>query len=342
MPVTPLPTRPVGDPSKLAGLLAAHTLALEPGIDFVNNPTDIQNAFLQYYTEAHVETATDPNLVHQLATKLAQPGIYTRGDVERYAEAWWGQQRHSALAAAITPARDEFANRWAEAVERNDSEALNELRTFRKDCGSYIRLYDFMSQVIDFETTDLEKLAEFLRQLVRLLAVDDPRADVDVSGIVLKRVRQIDQGKVAIALSGDQETPGLRGITGLGTAVARDPEQVLLSEVIAKINSLFGGEFADPQIGGFVTAAAGMAEEDPRITEQIDNNAQDQFLISPDLREALTDAAVLNEGAFGKLTGALTGESERAEELIRLIGAYLYQSRRARTGPETEPEDPRE
>ena len=55
-----------------------------------------------------------------------------------------------------------------------------------------------------------------------------------------------------------------------------------------------------------------------------------------------TDAAVVNEGAFGKLTGALTGESERAEELIRLIGAYLYQSRRARTGPETEPEDPRE
>lgn len=308
-------------------------------LDFANDPVGIQNAFLQYYTEAHVETATDPNLVHQLATKLAQPGIYTRADVERYAEAWWGQQRHSALAAAITPARDEFANRWADATERDDSETLNELRTFRKDCGSYVRLYDFMSQVLDYATTDLEKLAEFLRQLVRLLAVDDPRADVDLSGIVLKRVRHIDQGKAAIALSGDQETPGLRGVTGIGTAVARDPQQVLLSEVIAKINSLFGGEFADPQIGGFVTAAAGMAEEDPRIAEQIDNNAQDQFLISPNLREALTDAAVLNEGAFGKLTGALTGESERAEELIQLIGAYLYRSRRARTESEAGPED---
>ena len=74
-----------------------------------------------------------------------------------------------------------------------------------------------------------------------------------------------------------------------------------------------------------------MAEEDPRIAEQIDNNAVDQFLVSPDLRETLTDAAVLNEGAFGKLTGALTGENERAEEFIRLIGAYLYQARRART-----------
>jgi type I site-specific restriction-modification system R (restriction) subunit len=269
-------------------------------LDFVNDPVDIQDAFLQYYTEAHVETATDPNLVHQLATKLDQARIYTRGDIERYAEAWWGTQRHSALAAAITPARDEFADRWAVATEREDTEALNELRTFRKDCGSYVRLYDFMSQVVDYGTTDLEKLAEFLRQLVRLLAVDDPRADVDLSGIVLKQVRQIDQGTADIALSGSLETPALKGITGVGSGVTRDDlQQVLLSEVIAKINTLFGGEFADPQIGGFVIAAAGMAEEDPRIAEQIDNNAVDQFLVSPDLRETLTDAAVLNEGASG-------------------------------------------
>jgi type I restriction enzyme R subunit len=73
-----------------------------------------------------------------------------------------------------------------------------------------------------------------------------------------------------------------------------------------------------------------MAEEDQRIADQIDHNAVDQFLASPELRETLTDAAVLNEGAFGKLTGALTGENERADEFIRLIGQYLYQSRRLR------------
>ena len=84
-------------------------------------------------------------------------------------------QNHSALAVAITPARDEFANRWAVATEQKDTKALDELLTFRKDCGSYVRLYDFMSKVMDYATTDLEKLAEFLRQLTRLLAVvDDP------------------------------------------------------------------------------------------------------------------------------------------------------------------------
>jgi type I restriction enzyme R subunit len=307
-------------------------------LDFVNDPDEIREAFLVYYLEAHVETETDPNLVHRLATKLAQARIYTPADVERYAEAWWARpQSHAALAAAVTPARDEFVNRWTDATDQGDSQALDELRTFRKDCGSYVRLYDFMSQVLDYGTSDLEKLAEFLRQLTRLLPSDEVGIDVDVSGLELRRVRQIDQGKADIGLSGDQATPGLRGITGIGSGVSRqDSQQALLSEVVARINALFGSEFADPQIEGFVVAAAGMAEEDPHIAEQIDYNALDQFLTSPELRETLTDAAVLNEGAFGKLTGALTGESERADELIRLIGQYLYQSRRMRTTDEAE------
>ena len=309
-------------------------------LDFVNDPAEIREAFLTYYLEAHVETATDPNLVHRLATKLAQARIYTPADVRRYAEAWWvPTQSHAALAAAVTPARDEFVVRWSDAVEQRDGLALDELRTFRKDCGSYVRLYDFMSQVVDYATSDLEKLAEFLRQLSRLLVTDERSADIEVTGLELRRVRQIDQGAADIGLSGDQTTPGLKGITGIGSGVSRqDPQQELLSEVVARVNALFGSEFADPQIEGFVIAAAGMAEEDPRIAEQIDHNAVDQFLASPDLHETLTDAAVLNEGAFGKLTSALTGESERADEFIRLIGEYLYQSRRLRMMDESDPQ----
>src|SRR5699024_10152570 len=109
-------------------------------LDFVNDPDDIQAAFLTYYLEAHVEKETDPNLVHQLATKLAQARIYTPNDVERYSEAWWAKkQLHSTLAAAVTPARDEFVARWNELLADEDSEALDELRTFRKDCASYVR-----------------------------------------------------------------------------------------------------------------------------------------------------------------------------------------------------------
>lgn len=231
----------------------------------------------------------------------------------------------------MTPARDEFRNRWAEASERKDSQALDGLRTFKKDCGSYVRLYDFMSQVVDYGTSDLEKLAEFLRQLVRILPGENLDGDADVSGLELRRVRHIAQGAIDISLSGNQDIPTLPSISFVGSHVSRaDTQLQLLSDVVARINALFGSEFSDPQIEGFVVAAAGMAAEDPRIAAQIDHNALDQFMASPELKETLTDAAVLNGDAFGKLTDALTGESERAEAFIRLVGEYLYASRRLR------------
>src|SRR5699024_4784196 len=94
-------------------------------LDFVNEPTDIQQAFLTYYREAHVETETDPNLVHQLAAKLSQARIYTPNDVERYAEARWApKQSHAALSAAVTPASQEFRHRWEEALDADDEQAL--------------------------------------------------------------------------------------------------------------------------------------------------------------------------------------------------------------------------
>ncbi|MBY6366993.1 hypothetical protein [Rhodococcoides corynebacterioides] len=97
-----------------------------------------------------------------------------------------------------------------------------------------------MSDVVDYATSDLEKLAEFLRQLVRLLPSDQTGADTEISGLELRRVRQVDQGSSDIGLHGDQDTPGLSGISGVGSG----PQQALLSDVVARINSLFGAEFA--------------------------------------------------------------------------------------------------
>jgi len=72
------------------------------------------------------------------------------------------------------------------------------------------------------------------------------------------------------------------------------------------------------------------------VAEQIDNNALDQFLDSPDLRDAVIDAALANEVAVNKLTGATTGEDTAADELINLIGTFMYRLRRMRGGSPTD------
>lgn len=299
-------------------------------LDFRNEPEDIRKAFEPYFLEARVETDTDPNIVYDLSAKLAEADIYTDDDVDAFAAAWFGRRGHSALTAAIKPVKDRFATAYQTAKDTGDKEEVDRLELFRKDAGTFVRMYDFLSQVVDYDSTDLVKLSVFLRQLVRVIETDRLDSDVDLSGVVLKRVRQIDKGTVDISLTGDAT---LKPVTGAGTGqVAADPQMVLLAEVIARINDLFGGEFSPEQIAAFVKPVATDAEANAEVADQIDNNAEDQFLDSPDLRDAVIDAALANETAVAKLTGATTGEDLTADQLIKLIGQYMYRSRRARLG----------
>lgn len=298
-------------------------------LDFVNDPAEIQAAFEPYYNEAVVERETDPNIVHEIAAKLAEADIYLRSEVDEFATAWFSGGSHAELAAAVKPAKDRFATRYEAARSDDDREKRERLELFRKDAATFVRMYDFMSQVIDYGDTDLEKLAVYLRQLVRVIDVDRIATEVDLSDLVLKRVKQIDRGKAAITLgSADASLPPISGAGSGG--VNQDPQLVRLAEVVARINDLFGGELGPEEIEGFVKPVAAKAEEAPGIADQIDNNAKDQFLDSRDLRESIIDAAFDVESAVGKLSGAAMGDDARAEKLIRIIGEFMWDARHER------------
>ncbi|MEU1969391.1 hypothetical protein ABZ541_29050 [Micromonospora sediminicola] len=169
----------------------------------------------------------------------------------------------------------------------------------------------------------------YLRQLVRVINVDRVATDVDLSDLVLKRVKQIDRCKASITLgSVDASLPPISGAGSGG--VNQDPQLVRLVEVIARINDLFGGELGPAEIEGFVKPVAAKAEQAPGIADQIDNNAKDQFLDSRDLRESIVDAAFDVESAVGKLSDAAMGDDARAEKLIRIIGEFMWERGRER------------
>jgi type I restriction enzyme R subunit len=136
-----------------AGEVKSETFVL----DFVNEPEDIRAAFEPYYIDAFLETATDPNLVHDLAVKLDQAAIYTDAEIDAAVDAWIKRAGNNALKAALGPAQARFKDRYVTALQTDDNAELDALDLFRKDVGSFIRLYDFMSQIIDYGDTDLEK-----------------------------------------------------------------------------------------------------------------------------------------------------------------------------------------
>ena len=300
-------------------------------LDFINEPAGIQESFERYYTEACIESTTDPNIVHQIAAKLAEADIYTDGDVEAFAHAWFTRAGHSALSAAIQSPKDRFATLYQSAKDRDDRAETGRLELFRKDTGTFVRLYDFMSQVIDYENTALEKLSVFLRQFARVIETDRLTLIVDLSDVTLKRVRQIDRGKVDLSLSGDQ---ALKPISAAGSRIAnRDPKLVALADVISRINSLFAGDFEAGSIEGFVRSASAEIISDPEVAAEIDANEIDQFRMSPTLPTKVIDAVLDIPGVMEQMASRVIGDAD----LIDLIAQASYLSRKIGQDQEQSP-----
>jgi type I restriction enzyme R subunit len=128
-------------------------------VDFVNVPESIQSDFEPYYTDAFLETVTDPNLVHDIAAKLDTAGIYDDVDVDAVAVAdtWVKGKGNQALDSAFAPTLTRFHTRRNNAIAADDKSELDALTIFTKDLGTFVRVYDFMSQVVNYGSSALEK-----------------------------------------------------------------------------------------------------------------------------------------------------------------------------------------
>ncbi|MBV7251581.1 type I restriction endonuclease subunit R [Streptomyces sp. S-2] len=293
-------------------------------IDFVNEPDDIKAAFEPYFKNAALETETDPYVVVHLANKLAQAGIYTEDDVRKVAELWVTRKGNNALSAAISPAQHDFRRRYTRAIEEEDKVALQALDLFRKDVSTYVRLYDFMSQIVDYGDPYMEMLSIFLRLLEKVIAESAWTADVDLSDVVLVGVKHSKAIPVDISLVGDGQ---LKGINAAGTGTKKDPKYVALQVVIDKMNDLFGAEsFAEYQIREFVQGLVQRLLADPNLVKQTKVNSKKQFVESQDFQAAVTEAVADNQDAHNTMADYFFTDGPAINSIIVALADAFYEA----------------
>lgn len=293
-------------------------------IDFVNKPEDIRTAFEPYFKNATLETETDPYVVVHLATKLAQAGIYTDEQVRKVAELWVTRKGNNALSAAISPAQHDFRRRYARAIEAEDQVTLNSLDLFRKDVSTYARLYDFMSQIVDYGDPYMEMLSIFLRLLEKVIAESAWAAEVDLSDVVLVGVKHNKGIAVDISLTGDGE---LKGISAAGTGTKKLPKYVALQIVIDKMNDLFGAEsFAESQVREFVQGLVQRLLAHPDLVNQTKVNSKKQFMESQDFQAAVTEAVVDNQDAHNTMADYFFSDGPGISGVIVALADAFYEA----------------
>ena len=146
---------------------------------------------------------------------------------------------------------------------------------FRGLLTAFRNLYGFLSQILPYFDSELERLYAFVRHLASKLPHpgDGTKFTID-DEVALKFFRLQQVGEGAIDLSQGEADP-LKGPTDVGTG--REPDtEVALSTLVDQLNERFGTEFtkADQLFFDQVTAAA---ERGEKIIEAANANTRVNF-----------------------------------------------------------------
>src|SRR5712691_6253320 len=221
---------------------------------------------------------------HQIKGELDASGIYLAEEVERFCAVYFKPKQrqsatdHQAMNVALDPAVSRFT------VRQKDNEEEAEL--WRGKVQAFRNLYGFLSQVIPYQDSDLERLYVFLRylsaKLPRRRSTPAYQFDDEVR-LDYYRLQKISEGSISLQ---NGEARRLDGPTEVGSGLVR-PQPVLLSQLIDVVNERFGTDFnqADQLFFDQIVEAA-MADEGIRQAAAV--NPGDKFeLVFRNLLERL-------------------------------------------------------
>jgi type I restriction enzyme R subunit len=288
-------------------------------LDFVNDRDEIREAFKTYFEGAEMGEDVDPSRMYEIKGELDFSGVYLPEEVERFCSIYFKPKQrqsladHQAMNAALDPAVSRFSAKQKEEEE--------EAELWRGKLQAFRNLYGFLSQIIPYQDSDLEKLYVFLRHLSAKLpkrgSGPSYQFDDDVR-LEYYRLQKISEGSISLA-SGQARR--LDGPTEVGSGALHE-EPVPLSRLIDIVNERFGTDFnqADQLFFDQIVEAAII---DDGLRQAAAVNPADKFeLVFRNLLEALFVERMdqneeiftrfMNDKPFQKVvTGLLSSEAYR-------------------------------
>lgn len=314
---------------RLAGIQAVQTLSrlnrthpLKDDtfvLDFVNDPLEIQEAFKQYYEGSVMGEEVDSDRLYEVKAELDEQGVYLQVEVDEFSRIFFAPKRrqspgdHKAMNAVL----DQAVARFKQLQESAEEDA----ELWRGKVQAFRNLYGFLSQVIPYQDSDLEKLFTYLRHLALKLPKRKSgpgyQFDEEVE-LEYYRLQKISEG--SISLSEGYVKP-LDGPREVGSGVVRE-EHVSLSRLIDIINERFGGELNEAdQL--FFDQIAEAASKNETLQKAAEVNSLDKFqLVFRQVLESLfIERMDLNEELFAEYMS----KADMQDLVSKWLGSQVYE-----------------
>jgi len=297
-------------------------------LDFVNEPEEILAAFQPYYEQTLIGERADPKQLYELQAKLEAQQVYYTAEVAEFCRVFYKPKPHQTTTdhAQMNACIDPAVSRYRELEEEDREE-------FRKTLAAYRNLYAFLSQIIPFQDSDLEKLYSYIRFLLTKLPRGDrgPVYNFD-DDVALKfyRLQKISEGSISLE-PGKQEP--VSGPTAVGTGIARG-EEIELSKLIDILNERFGTEFK-PGDQLFFDSICEDAVADTNLRQAAIANTMENFgyVFRKALEGLFIDRMEQNE----EITAKFLNEKDFQNDVTQYLLKQVYGQIRDETAQDSQP-----
>jgi len=272
-------------------------------LDFANEMEEIKGSFKPYFQETEIEDVTDPNQLYTLEQKIDGYQIIRDLEVDEFAAVYFKpmatqtKRDHGQLNKWIDPAVQRYKDAFRDTTAPVDEERYTaEGEEFKSTLQSFVRLYSFLSQIIDWQDVELEKLYAYGRYLLTKLPYRSNGGTIDLDDDVelsAYRNEKTFEGSGSLAVN---ETKAVYGTTEVGTGGTYEEHKSPLSDVIKVINERFGTDFTDDDKLLFDQISGDMVNND-KLAQQARAGSKEKFKVvfEPQVIEAFVNRQGRNE-----------------------------------------------
>jgi type I restriction enzyme R subunit len=277
-------------------------------LDFVNEQKDIEASFQDYYQRTELEGATDPNKLSNLKYTLEHLHVFTAEDLVEFVDLFvvkkvkseklqpFFQRIVTGKGSDGSIVRNNYYDNLAtEHIGTKDYEKLKASAKdkFRKELGRYVKQYSFISQIMTFTDTGLEKFYLFAKLLIRQLPYEIQTLPLEVMEMIDMdnyRVQEEQNGRITL-----QDEDGVLIPPPDDGHRSGEVEKEKLKLIVKKLNEDFGIPFEEAD--RVMSAIKAKLEEDDGLRAAFKTNSI-EFLRKQKLQDSIKDAFLSNADEF--------------------------------------------
>jgi type I restriction enzyme R subunit len=218
-------------------------------LDFINDPEDTQKSFQKYYKKAKLIGEVDFNKLYDKLQEIQNHNIFSTDDVEKFSSEFFRRNRQSdqAFQQYIDTAVDNFNQKSSDEIKKDIRSLIN----------SFLKMYEFLSQIITFQEPKFEKHFRYLKFVAACLP-RDAKEFIDIRSLLELEFLKIEhQSQESLSLDDEDSNMEPENFES-----APPPETLgeMISEIISRLNDQWSSNFD---------------EEDIVTLENISNNLQE-------------------------------------------------------------------